>query len=81
MDAVLGRAGHDGGASGGGGGRGQAGQGSDSSLNGATKEIDLPKVEAKFLRVNNNKMQSIEVIECRVDIEVSNCVSSSRRTL
>jgi len=45
---------------GGGGGQGAGTQGSASSLLGLKKDIDLPKLGAQFLRVNNNRLETLQ---------------------
>jgi len=62
VDAILGSGGIDAGPGGPGGGEAgpQDNSGSASSLFGAKKEVDLPKLGAKCLRVNNNRMETVE---------------------
>ena len=70
MDLVLGNGAVEGGGGGGGGGKAEKGtvvvgvgqgQGSSSSLLGAKRQVDLPKVDAEFLRINNNRLEHIQV--------------------
>ena len=73
MDAILGSGVEGGGgkkeaagAAGGGGGGGVRGAGSEgqdstSSLLGGNQEVDLPKIDAEFLRINNNRLEHIQV--------------------